>query len=84
MSLAIALLSHTRFRVPKCFCLTARWLAMLLPAQDVKPGKARVIKCLIENMAQPNFGEECKSELQERERAMQSDWRCVVDLCEIR
>lgn len=22
------------------------------PAQDVKPGKARVIKCLMENMAQ--------------------------------
>ena len=35
--------------------------------KDVKPGKARVIKCLIENMAQPNFGEECKEELQSRE-----------------
>ena len=45
--------------------------------QDVKPGKARVIKCLMENMAQPNFGEECKSELQQREDVMKSDYRCV-------
>ncbi len=43
--------------------------------QDVKPGKARVIKCLLENMAQPNFGEDCKNELQEREHVMQSDYR---------
>lgn len=44
-------------------------------AQDVKPGKARVIKCLIENMAQPNFGEECKQQLQERDEIMKSDVR---------
>jgi Golgi apparatus protein 1 len=29
----------------------------------------------MENMAQPNFGEDCKSELQEREDAMKSDYR---------
>lgn len=43
--------------------------------QDVKPGKARVIKCLMENMAQPNFGEECKEELQAREDVMKTDYR---------
>lgn len=29
----------------------------------------------MENMAQPNFGEECKEELQKREDAMKSDYR---------
>ncbi|GAX77303.1 hypothetical protein CEUSTIGMA_g4749.t1 [Chlamydomonas eustigma] len=43
--------------------------------KDVKPGKARVVKCLMENMAQPNFGEECKEELQKREDVMKSDYR---------
>ncbi|KAG2435442.1 hypothetical protein HYH02_011942 [Chlamydomonas schloesseri] len=43
--------------------------------KDTKPGKARVIKCLMENMAQPNFGEECKEELQKREDMMKSDYR---------
>lgn len=46
--------------------------------QDVKPGKARVVKCLIENMAQPNFGEDCKEELQQRDEIMKSDVRCVL------
>lgn len=41
----------------------------------MKPGKARVVKCLIENMAQPNFGEDCKEELQERDEIMKSDVR---------
>ena len=27
---------------------------LVIPPQDVKPGKARVVKCLMENMAQPN------------------------------
>ncbi|KAF5838865.1 hypothetical protein DUNSADRAFT_2034 [Dunaliella salina] len=43
--------------------------------KDVKPGKARVVKCLIENMAQPNFGEDCKEELQQRDEIMKSDIR---------
>lgn len=43
--------------------------------QSVKPGKARVIKCLMENMGQPNFGEECKVELSKREEAMKNDYR---------
>jgi len=46
--------------------------------KDVKPGKARVIKCLMENMAQPNFGEDCKGELQEREDVMKTDYRFDV------
>ncbi|GFH19709.1 uncharacterized protein HaLaN_16706 [Haematococcus lacustris] len=46
--------------------------------KDVKPGQARVIKCLMENMAQPNFGEDCKSELQEREGVMKTDYRFDV------
>eukprot|EP00195_Chlamydomonas_chlamydogama_P004977 CAMPEP_0202901334 /NCGR_PEP_ID=MMETSP1392-20130828/14194_1 /ASSEMBLY_ACC=CAM_ASM_000868 /TAXON_ID=225041 /ORGANISM="Chlamydomonas chlamydogama, Strain SAG 11-48b" /LENGTH=885 /DNA_ID=CAMNT_0049587883 /DNA_START=46 /DNA_END=2703 /DNA_ORIENTATION=- len=46
--------------------------------KDVKPGKARVIKCLMENMAQPNFGEECKEELQKREDVMKTDYRYDV------
>ena len=33
------------------------------------------MKCLMENMAQPNFGEECKEELQKREDVMKSDYR---------
>lgn len=43
--------------------------------KNVKPGKARVIKCLMENMAQPNFGDECKQELEKREDLMKSDYR---------
>lgn len=31
-----------------------------LTVQDVKPGKARVVKCLMENLGEANFGEECK------------------------
>jgi hypothetical protein len=44
--------------------------------QDVKPGKARVITCLMEAMAQPNFGSECRAELQERQQAVKNDYRC--------
>lgn len=60
---------HTYF-INKCHCC-------LVCSQDVKPGKARVVKCLIENMAQPNFGEDCKEELQQRDEIMKSDIRCV-------
>jgi hypothetical protein len=50
--------------------------------QDVKPGKARVIKCLMESMAQPNFGEECRAELAKREKVVKNDYRCVgITLC---
>jgi len=45
--------------------------------QAVKPGKGRTIKCLLEHMAEPDFGSECKEELQERNEAMKSDIRCV-------
>lgn len=60
-------------------------LCTILP-QDVKPGKARVIKCLMENMAQPNFGEDCKEELQAREDVMKTDYRwagCSIE-CAVR
>jgi Golgi apparatus protein 1 len=50
-------------------------MSAIVCLQDVKPGQARVIKCLMENMAQPNFGEDCKNELQEREDVMKSDYR---------
>jgi len=43
--------------------------------KEVQPGRARVVKCLMENMAQPNFGEECSEELQKREEVMKSDYR---------
>ena len=49
--------------------------------KDIKPGKARVIKCLMENMAQPNFGEECKEELQKREDVMKTDYRSDTGIC---
>lgn len=43
--------------------------------QNVKPGKARVISCLMEAMAQPNFGEECRAELRKRESVVKNDYR---------
>eukprot|EP00879_Flechtneria_rotunda_P000602 GHRR01000712.1.p1 GENE.GHRR01000712.1~~GHRR01000712.1.p1 ORF type:complete len:883 (+),score=207.41 GHRR01000712.1:2504-5152(+) len=43
--------------------------------KDIKPGKARVIKCLMEAMAQPNFGEECRVELAKREDKVKNDYR---------
>jgi hypothetical protein len=30
----------------------------------------------MENMGQPNFGDECKVELSKREEAMKNDYRC--------
>lgn len=48
------------------------------PPQDTKPGKARVIKCLMENVDEPNFGEECKAELEKREDAVKNDYRYDV------
>ncbi len=41
----------------------------------------------MENMAQPNFGEECLEELQKREDAMKSDYRYDIGVftnCEVR
>jgi len=43
--------------------------------QDVKPGKARVIKCLMEAMAEPSFGDECRQELKKREDVVKNDYR---------
>eukprot|EP00798_Chlamydomonas_sp_ICE-L_P000438 gene438-1836_t len=43
--------------------------------KDAKSGRGRVVKCLIENMAEPSFGEDCKVELEKREDQMKSDYR---------
>jgi Golgi apparatus protein 1 len=43
--------------------------------KDVKPGKARVIKCLMEAMDKPNFGGECRAELRARSEVVKSDYR---------
>jgi hypothetical protein len=32
----------------------------------------------MENMAQPNFGEECRAELAKREKVVKNDYRCVL------
>lgn len=52
------------------------WRTTSAALQDVRPGKARVIKCLMENMAQPNFGEECRAELAKRQQVVKNDYRC--------
>uniref|UniRef100_A0A7R9V0N1 Golgi apparatus protein 1 n=1 Tax=Chlamydomonas euryale TaxID=1486919 RepID=A0A7R9V0N1_9CHLO len=46
--------------------------------KDVKPGRARVVQCLMENMAQPDFGQECLEELEKREDAVKNDYRMDV------
>uniref|UniRef100_A0A7S0YM23 Golgi apparatus protein 1 n=1 Tax=Polytomella parva TaxID=51329 RepID=A0A7S0YM23_9CHLO len=43
--------------------------------KGVKPGNARVVKCLVDNMAKPNFGEDCRGELKKREEAVKNDYR---------
>lgn len=50
--------------------------------KDVKPGKARVVKCLMEHMGQPNFGVECRAELKERAEVVKSDYRYDVGVLE--
>ncbi|KAI8475756.1 MAG: hypothetical protein J3K34DRAFT_453290 [Monoraphidium minutum] len=52
--------------------------------KDVKPGKARVVKCLMDKADQPNFGADCREELRAREEAVKSDYRYdvgVLDNC---
>eukprot|EP00955_Chlamydomonas_euryale_P032575 342893-Chlamydomonas_euryale.AAC.1 len=48
--------------------------------KDVKPGRARVVQCLMENMAQPDFGQECLEELEKREDAVRAGWGGVQDV----
>ncbi|KAF5829593.1 hypothetical protein DUNSADRAFT_15858 [Dunaliella salina] len=43
--------------------------------KEVKSGRGRMIKCLLDHMAEPDFGAECKEELQKRDEAMKSDIR---------
>ncbi|KAG1672451.1 hypothetical protein FOA52_013237 [Chlamydomonas sp. UWO 241] len=45
---------------------------------DVKPGRARVVQCLVENMAHPDFGQECLEELEKREDQVKNDYRMDV------
>lgn len=41
----------------------------------VPPGHARVIRCLQENLEQPNMSEECKTEVQKHEARSGEDYR---------
>ncbi|KAK9820440.1 hypothetical protein WJX72_010380 [[Myrmecia] bisecta] len=43
--------------------------------KEVKPGKGRVFKCLQENLAKPDFGQQCKEQVEQREARMQEDYR---------
>lgn len=47
---------------------------MAVFCKDIKPGKARMFKCLQENLAKPNFGEECKAQVEETQARMQEDY----------
>ncbi len=39
-----------------------------------------MINCLMENMAEPNFSEECREELEKREEQLKSDYRMDLGL----
>ena len=48
-------------------------------------GKGRVFKCLQENLAQPQFGQSCKEQVEQRGQIMQEDYRLdygVSSACE--
>jgi len=42
---------------------------------EVKPGRGRMMRCLQENLSQPQFSEACRQEVAKREEAMQADFR---------
>ncbi|KAK9797745.1 hypothetical protein WJX73_005342 [Symbiochloris irregularis] len=53
--------------------------------KDVKPGKGRVFKCLQENLAQPQYSQGCKEQVEQRSRTMAEDYRLdygVSSACE--
>jgi Golgi apparatus protein 1 len=48
-------------------------------------GKGRMFKCLQENLAQPDFGQACRAQVEERGMRMQEDYRLdygVAEACE--
>lgn len=51
----------------------------------VVAGKGRVFKCLQESLAQPDFGQACRGQVEERSLRMQEDYRLdygVAEACE--
>jgi hypothetical protein len=48
-------------------------------------GKGRMFKCLQESLAQPDFGQACRAQVEERGQRMQEDYRLdygVAEACE--
>ena len=50
-----------------------------------RAGKGRMFKCLQESLAQPDFGQACRTQVEERGQRMQEDYRLdygVAEACE--
>ena len=50
-----------------------------------RAGKGRMFKCLQESLAQPDFGQACRAQVEERGQRMQEDYRLdygVAEACE--
>ena len=57
----------------------------LLSTYSDVAGQGRVFQCLQENIAKSGFGDQCKSQVQEREAQMQADYRLdygIASQCE--
>ncbi|BDA41257.1 probable Golgi apparatus protein 1 [Coccomyxa sp. Obi] len=53
--------------------------------QGIQPGKGRVFQCLQQSLAQPDFGQACRAQVEERGQRMQEDYRLdygVAEACE--
>ena len=51
----------------------------------MRAGKGRMFKCLQESLAQPDFGQACRAQVEERGQRMQEDYRLdygVAQACE--
>ena len=51
----------------------------------MRAGKGRMFKCLQESLAQPDFGQACRAQVEERGQRMQEDYRLdygVAEACE--
>ena len=60
-----------------CHGLLRRWVR--------RAGKGRMFKCLQESLAQPDFGQACRAQVEERGQRMQEDYRLdygVAEACE--
>jgi hypothetical protein len=77
MAPSLVIYNATKVATTLALCCCIAVCVFVTTPKDVKPGKTRVIKCLMENMAQPNFGEECRAELAKREKVVKNDYRCV-------